>query len=221
MTDKDKQNTRNATSKRAKAGVSGPIAEFAQWPMWKKLLMAGVVSGAVFGIYFVQQHHSVGRHPLVQKMDEPQRPMPLETQRQADDLETERRAAALENERQAQLETQREAERTFQTRLETATHKVSVKSGNVQCKSAYTCEKFVTALTIVNNSAETISEADFGWAFVGPTDSTCPSTYPAKKKVQVNLRPGELATLNMEGTDGPPTVRIRYCVGVTGVAIVR
>jgi hypothetical protein len=191
--------------------------------------MAGIACGAIFGIYFIQQHHSMVQHQLARKSDEPQRLTALETQRpteretqqQADELTTSRQAATLENERQAALETQRQAERTFQIRLETATRKISIKLNNIQCKSPYSCERFVTAITIVNNSGETVSEADFGWAFVGPTDSTCPSTYLTKKKVEVSLRPGDLATLNMDASDGPPTLRVRYCVGVTGVAIAR
>jgi len=224
-----RQRPRDATSMRSKAIVGHPLAAFARVRLWKKLLMAGIASGAIFGVYFIQQRHSVVHHQLVRKTDEPQRltaletqrPTELETQRQADELTTARQAAALENERQAQLETQRQAERTFQKRLETATRKISVKLNNVQCKSPYTCESFVSAITVVNNSGETVSKADFGWTFVGPTDSTCPSTYPTKKKVQVSLRPGDLATLNMDASDGPPTLRVRYCVGVTGVAIVR
>jgi len=219
----------NATSMRAKAIVGHPLAAFARVRLWKKLLMAGIASGAIFGIYFIQQRHSVVHHQLVRRTDEPQRlialetprPTELETQRQAEEPATARQAAAPENERQAQLETQRQAERIFKMRLETATRKISVKLNNIQCKNPYACDSFVSAITIVNNSGETVSEADFGWAFVGSTDSTCPSTYPTKKKVQVNLRPGDLATVNMDASDGPPTLRVRYCVGVTGVAIVR
>jgi hypothetical protein len=83
--------------------------------LWKKLLMAGIACGAIFGIYFIQQHHSMVQHQLARKSDEPQRLTALETQRpteretqqQADELTTSRQAATLENERQAALETQR------------------------------------------------------------------------------------------------------------------
>ena len=109
----------NATSMRAKAIVGHPLAAFARVRLWKKLLMAGIASGAIFGVYFIQQRHSVVHHQLVRKTDEPQRltaletqrPTELETQRQAEEPATARQAAAPENERQAQLETQRQAER--------------------------------------------------------------------------------------------------------------
>jgi hypothetical protein len=217
----------DAPRRRIAAVLGRPFAAFAHGPLWKKLLITTVVGGVIFGTYLFEHKRGDMQRRAAQQAAEAQRLAALETQRQAESetrrqtsLETQRQAE-LEAQRQAALETQRNAERAFQLRLQNATHKIRLKPDNIACKTKYTCEIFTTTVTILNSSTETLSAADFGWAFVAPTDSTCPNSFSTKKRVQVHLRPGDTATLNFDGNDGPPTVRIRYCVAVTGVEIVQ
>ena len=217
----------DAPTRQIAAVLGRPFAAFAQSPLWKKLFIATVVGGVIFGTYLFENKRGDIQRRAAQQAAEAHRLAALETQRQAEletrqqtSLETQRQAE-LEAQRQAALETQRNAERAFQLRLQNATRKITLRPNNIACKTKYTCETFTTTVTILNGSTETLSAADFGWAFVGPTDSTCPNVSQTKKKVEVHLRPGDTATLNIDGNDGPPTVRIRYCVAVTGVEIVQ
>jgi hypothetical protein len=217
----------DAPTRRIGAVLGRPFAAFAHAPLWKTLLITAVVGGVIFEVYLFENKRGDSQRRAAQQAPEAHRLAASETQRQ-EELETRRqtaletqRQAELEAQRQAALETQRNAERALQTRLQNATHKIALMPKNVACKTKFTCESFTTTVTIINNSTETVSETDFGWAFVGPTDSTCPNSFPTKKKVEVHLRPGDTATLNIDGSDGPPTVRVRYCVGVTGVEIVQ
>jgi hypothetical protein len=104
-------------------------------------------------------------------------------------------------------------------RKQIAKSRVSIASKSIECKSSTGCSWYQFTLTVLNGSTENLGSIAVGWAFLSPGSSTCPNSYEAKHTSQLNILPGDTATLNITGFDGPSGRGFNYCVGITGVEI--
>jgi hypothetical protein len=107
----------------------------------------------------------------------------------------------------------------LESRREAAIKSVKVISSNIECKILI-CNVFNLFVRVKNQSTENITAVSLGWVFLSPQETNCPSTLPTKRRLDVNLRPGDTTVFNIKGFDGAPNGNEPHCVLVTDVTII-
>jgi hypothetical protein len=138
-----------------------------------------------------------------------------DARRSAWELEQLAQKDETERRRQAQI-----AEAKLEQRRKLAVAGVTVKSASLLClyPALNDCESFKLTATIQNNSVESISSLQLGWAFIETTEA-CPTTVPPKHTEDISLAPGGSIALNIDGFGGPGSKYFRYCVKVIDAQI--
>jgi hypothetical protein len=135
--------------------------------------------------------------------------------------EAPQRAEEASRAEEAKRVAQQQQELDFEARRVTAESLVRIVSNGITCELSTMCGLYRLDVRISNQSTETISEVDFGWVFLSSQDFSCPSSFQTKHSARLTLKRSDTVMLNIHGTDGPTDRQSNYCVGITGIKILR
>lgn len=157
-----------------------------------------------------------------------------EARRQAEEQEKHRaedaRKRAEEQENEAakrEFEAARRRDEEARQKAETdrrklaARNAMSIISKEIACSTQISCRFYQVNVTVKNESPETISGVSVGWAFLPAGDTICPKSFVSKHTARLTLHPGDTATMNAHGFDGPAARGFNYCIGIADAEIQR